>query len=184
MSWKTQKCKEHFQTKVDQREWKVHKMCDLELDTGLGKKHALKDIMGIIEVWLKNVHACIEVEFPKFDYCDYIKESPHAYKLLAEVFRVKSYGICNLLSSGSEAKKGNTRWGWTGCACMYICMCACIYVCVLSNICRGKMLASESHWRVYRHLLQYLHNSSVDLNLFFLIWIFFLIKSENKGEEV
>ena len=48
MSWKTHKCKEHFQTKADHREWKVHKPCDLELDAGLEKKNALKDIIGII----------------------------------------------------------------------------------------------------------------------------------------
>ena len=56
MSWKTQKCKEHFQTKVDQREWKVHKMCDLEIytmNTGLGKKHALEDIMVLLSICQK-----------------------------------------------------------------------------------------------------------------------------------
>ena len=128
MSWKTQKRKEHLQIKVDQREWKVHKMSDLELDTIWGKKHALKDIIGITELWLKNVHDYIEVEFPKFDYCDYVKESPCAYKLLAEVFRVKSYGICNLLSSGSEAKR--EILGEAG-----LCVCVCIYACVYVYMC-------------------------------------------------
>lgn len=142
MSWKTQKCKEHFQTKVDQREWKVHKMCDLEIytmNTGLGKKHALEDIMGIIEVWLKNVHACIKVEFPKFDYCDYIKECPHAYKLLAEVFRVKIYGICNLLSSGSEAKREILGEAGLGvCVCIYACVY--VHVCMYIRVCAFKYL--------------------------------------------